>query len=263
MQNHLLQVENLQKSFGGIQALTGYELFLAEGELLGLIGPNGAGKTTVFNLLSGVLRPTSGRILFAGLDITANRPYQNAKLGLSRTFQNIRLFGDLSVQDNIKAAFHMNLGRSFWATILHLPSFIQSEQEILDKTKECLELLNLNKVKDEKAYNLPFGLQRKVEFARALATSPKLLLLDEPAAGLNPFETKELMETIQNIHEQYQLAICLVEHDMKVVMGICPRIQVLDQGRVLMEGSPQEVQTDAGVIKAYLGAPREKLHAKN
>ncbi len=263
LQSELLSVEHLYKSFGGIQALTDYGLSLNQGELFGLIGPNGAGKTTVFNLLSGVLHPSSGRILFSGRDISSNRPYQNARLGLSRTFQNIRLFGDLTVEDNIKAAFHMPLGTHFWSTVLHLPGFMRSEREIARQAAECLHLLELAPYRQEKARNLPFGLQRRVEIARALASSPRLLLLDEPAAGMNPHETEDLMETIQSIHARYQLTICLVEHDMNVVMGICPRIQVLDQGRVLMEGSPQEIQNDPRVIKAYLGAPREECHAEN
>ena len=262
-QSHLLSVERLSKSFGGIQALTDYGLSLNQGELFGLIGPNGAGKTTVFNLLSGVLRPSSGRIFFSGQDISSNRPYQNARLGLSRTFQNIRLFNDLSVEDNVKAAFHMHLGTGFWTTVLHLPGFMRSERDITRQATECLHLLELDQYRQDKAGNLPFGLQRKVEIARSLATSPKLLLLDEPAAGMNPHETEELMETIQSIHRQYKLTICLVEHDMSVVMGICPRIQVLDQGRVLMEGTPREIQNDPRVIKAYLGAPREEVHAEH
>lgn len=263
MQPPLLLVEHLHKAFGGIQALTDYGLSLEQEELFGLIGPNGAGKTTVFNVLSGVLRPTRGRILFNGQDISSNRPYQNARLGLSRTFQNIRLFGDLSIEDNVKAAFHMHLGSGLWSTILHLPQFMRSEREISRQTMDCLHLLELDRYRLEKARNLPFGLQRKVEIARSLATSPRLLLLDEPAAGMNPHETRELMETIQTIHSQYKLTICLVEHDMNVVMGICPRIQVLDQGRVLMEGTPQEIQNDPRVIKAYLGAPREECHAEH
>jgi branched-chain amino acid transport system ATP-binding protein len=257
----LLGVEGLEKRFGGILALTDYGIEIRKGELVGLIGPNGAGKTTVFNLVSGVLKSTRGRIVFAGKDITHSRPDQNASLGLARTFQNIRLFNELSVIDNVKVAFHMRTGEGLLPTLLNLPRFRRKEHEMTRRALELLELMELMDVKDETAKNLPFGLQRKVEIVRALATEPKLLLLDEPAAGMNIHETEELIHTIGNIHKEYQLTIFLVEHDMKMVMNICERIQVLDGGRVLTMGDPEQIQNDPRVIEAYLGSRRETCDA--
>jgi branched-chain amino acid transport system ATP-binding protein len=259
----LLSVEKLEKRFGGIRALHGYDVFVRAGELLGLIGPNGAGKTTVFNLLSGVLKPTSGRILFGGRDITDFRPDQNARLGIARTFQNIRLFQDLSVQDNIKVAFHMRHGKGFWSTLLGLPAHRRSERHMNDRATEYLSQLGLSSLKNEPARNLPYGLQRRVEIARALAAGPSLLLLDEPAAGMNQRETEELVEIIREIHRRLNLAIFLVEHDMSVVMAVSERIQVLDQGRVLAEGPPALIRDDPRVIAAYLGAPKDRCDASN
>lgn len=265
LQGHdvLLSVEKLEKRFGGIRALHEYDVFVRDRELLGLIGPNGAGKTTVFNLLSGVLKPSSGRILFGGRDITDFRPDQNARLGIARTFQNIRLFQDLSVQDNIKVAFHMRHGQGFWSTLLGLPAHRRSERHMNDRAKEYLSQLGLSGLKNEPARNLPYGLQRRVEIARALAAGPSLLLLDEPAAGMNPHETKELVEIIRDIHRRLNLAIFLVEHDMSVVMAVSERIQVLDQGRVLAEGPPALIRNDPRVIAAYLGAPKDRCDAAN
>ncbi len=257
----LLHVEGLTKHFGGIVALVDYRIDISVGELVGLIGPNGAGKTTVFNLLSGVLKPTSGRILFNGHDITRLRPDQNAALGIARTFQNIRLFRDLSVTDNIKVAFHMRMGKGFWQTFLNTSNFKRSEKLMEQKVHEFLELLDLIEVKHELAKNLPYGLQRRVEIARAMATSPTMLLLDEPAAGMNPHETEQLMAIIQNIHQHYHLTIFLVEHDMKVVMALCQRIQVIDRGTPLIMGSPEEIRNHQEVIDAYLGKPKERHHA--
>jgi len=257
----LLSVEGLEKRFGGILALTDYGIEIQKGELVGLIGPNGAGKTTVFNLVSGVLKSTRGRVVFAGQDITHSRPDQNARLGLARTFQNIRLFNELSVIDNIKVAFHMRTGEGLFQTVLNLPRYRNKEREMTCRASELLELMELVDVKDEPAKNLPFGLQRKVEIVRALATEPKLLLLDEPAAGMNIHETEGLIQTIGNIHQEYQLTIFLVEHDMKMVMDICERIQVLDGGRVLTTGDPEQIQNDPRVIEAYLGSRREACDA--
>jgi len=249
----LLRVEKLEKRFGGIVALTEYYVQIEQGELMALIGPNGAGKTTVFNLLSGVLKPTNGKIYFQGQDITVKRPDQKAKLGIARTFQNIRLFNELSVTDNIKVAFHMHMGSGLWPTLLHLPRFRRTELEMSRKVDEFLDLLGLQAVRNELAKNLPYGTQRRVEIARALASAPKLLLLDEPAAGLNINETESLKNIITRIHKEYGLTILLVEHDMKMVMAICTRIQVLDRGRVLAVGSPAEIRSDSRVIAAYLG----------
>ncbi len=258
----LLNVENLEKRFGGILALDRYNVRIHAGELVGLIGPNGAGKTTVFNLLSGVLKPTGGRIYFNGQDITRLRPDENTALGIARTFQNIRLFKELSVIDNIKVAFHMRLGKGFWHTLFHTPAYRQTESEIERRANEFIELFDLVSIRRTAAKNLPYGVQRRVEIARAMATLPRLLLLDEPSAGLNPSETEDLKKILLNIHEAYGLTIFLVEHDMQLIMNICQKIQVIDRGRMLSYGRPEEVRRDERVIEAYLGkSAREISHA--
>jgi branched-chain amino acid transport system ATP-binding protein len=249
----LLDVDGLGKRFGGIVALTDYSIKIQSGELVGLIGPNGAGKTTVFNLLSGVLKPTNGCISYKGRDITHLRPDQKAALGIARTFQNIRLFNELSVIDNVKVAFHMRIGSGLWQTLFHTSGYRSAENEIERKSCEFLELLDLKAEKDEPVKNLPYGIQRRVEIARALASLPKLLLLDEPAAGLNLNETEDLIQTIRTIHDKYRLTIFLVEHDMKLIMAICQRIQVIDRGCMLANGSPEDIRNNQQVIEAYLG----------
>ncbi len=258
----LLQVKDLSKRFGGIVALDGFNIRIHSGELVGLIGPNGAGKTTVFNLLSGVLRPSRGQVFFDGMNITGRRPDENTYLGIARTFQNIRLFKELSVSDNIKVAFDMRLGKGFWPTLFHTPAYRRSELEMERKADEYLELFDLVAIRDTATGNLPYGLQRRVEIARAIATRPKLLLLDEPSAGLNPSETDELQNVLQDIHRSQGLTIFLVEHDMKLIMNICQKIQVIDQGRMLAYGPPDEVRRNSQVIEAYLGkSAGEKQHA--
>ena len=249
----LLNVEDLEKRFGGITALTDYSVNIRRGELVGLIGPNGAGKTTVFNLLSGVLKPTGGRIYFNNRDITRLRPDQNTALGIARTFQNIRLFKELSVLDNIKVAFHMRLGKGFWKTLFHTSAYRRAEIAMQQRSHEIMELFGLVSVKDTPAKNLPYGIQRRVEIARAMATLPKLLLLDEPSAGLNPSETEQLVKILQNIHRKIDLTIFLVEHDMKLIMAVCQKIQVIDRGRMLTMGAPDDVRHDLRVVEAYLG----------
>ncbi len=256
---HLLHVVGLVKRFGGLVAVSDYSLTLEQGELVGLIGPNGAGKTTVFNLLSGVLKSSSGNFFLTSQNITKFSPAQIARVGIARTFQNIRLFEDLSVLDNIKIAFHMHHGKGFIDTIFNTKKFLQAEKKITQKAMEFAELMNLTDLIHEPAKKLPYGDQRKVEIARALATNPKLLLLDEPAAGMNPMETAELMRTIKEIHAKQDMTILIVEHDMRLVMNLCQRLQVLDQGQLLAQGTPEEIQESPEVIKAYLGSPKGKI----
>jgi len=249
----LLEVRGLSKSFGGIRALEGFELTLGTGEIVGLIGPNGSGKTTAFNLLTGVLKPTSGTIRFRGVDVTRHRPDQNAMLGMARTFQNIRLFRELPVLDNVAVGLHMRHGTGFWPTILQLPKSSRSEAEIRRRALAVLERVELHDRADEVVANLPYGDQRKVEFARALATEPALLLLDEPSAGMNAQETAAFGGIIARVHRDLGITLVVVEHDMKMIMSLCQRIYVINQGRMLATGTATEIQNDARVIEAYLG----------
>lgn len=249
----LLEVKNLGISFGGLRAVDGFSVSIEQGQLYGLIGPNGAGKTTVFNLLTGVYKPDSGSILLDGTDITGKKTIEINKAGIARTFQNIRLFKDLSVLDNVKVGLHNGHPYSTLEGILRLPKYYKVEKEMNEKAMELLKVFDLDKECDFLASNLPYGKQRKLEIARALATDPKLLLLDEPAAGMNPNETKELMETIRFVRDEFKMTILLIEHDMKLVSGICEELTVLNFGRVLCQGKTSEVLNNPEVIKAYLG----------
>ena len=248
----LLKAEGLAKRFGGIVALTGYHIALEAGVLAGLIGPNGAGKTTVFNLLTGVIRPTEGRIVFAGEDITGLRADRFTERGIARTFQNSRLFRDLTVLENVAAALNLRHGAGLLATVAGLPRAAASERAIAERARELLGLFGLEGMADTRSADLPYGDQRRVEIARALATEPKLLLLDEPAAGLNPTETADLAATIRRIHDRFGLTTIVVEHDMSLVMGLCERVQVIDRGEVLAFDRPAAVQSDPRVVEAYL-----------
>lgn len=259
----LLQIRDLGMRFGGLTALENFRLSLPQGTLHGLIGPNGAGKTTVFNLISGFLRPTSGQIFFQGADITNLPPQRLTHRGIGRTFQNIRLFGDLSVLDNVLVACHWRTRASFWEAVGRLPRFIREERQYLKRSLELLEEVGLPDQDQEKAGQLPYGHQRRLEIARALATGPLLLLLDEPAAGLNPQETIELMQFLQNLRDRYQLTILLIEHNMKFVMGICEQLTVLDHGLIIAEGTPTEVQDNPRVRQAYLGTELQDLSASH
>ena len=249
----MLEVTNLGISFGGLRAVNEFNMTIEKGQLYGLIGPNGAGKTTVFNLLTGVYKPNSGRILLDGKDITGKSTVEINKDGIARTFQNIRLFKNMSVLDNVKAGLHNEFSYSLFSSIFHTPSYRKVEKQMDERAMELLKVFELDKHAELLASNLPYGEQRKLEIARALATDPRLLLLDEPAAGMNPNETGELMETIKLIRDEFDMTILLIEHDMKLVSGICEKLTVLNFGRVLAEGETSEVLNNPEVIKAYLG----------
>jgi len=249
----LFEATGIHMRFGGLAALSDFNLWLAQGELVGLIGPNGAGKTTVFNIVTGVYRPTAGRVKFAGRDITGEPSHRVVARGIARTFQNIRLFRDMTVRENVLAAFHYRVGYSALDTVLRTGRFRDEERKMREDSDKLLAVFDLGARAEEPAGSLSYGEQRKLEIVRALATRPKLLLLDEPVAGMNPAESQALLALVRRIRDDYALTILLVEHDMHFVMNICERLVVLDHGRIIARGAPREIQKDPDVIRAYLG----------
>lgn len=249
----LLKVDNVSMIFGGLRAVSNLSMYINKGELIGLIGPNGAGKTTAFNMITGVYTPSEGDVYFNGVKSSGKKSYQVTQLGMARTFQNIRLFSELSVIDNVKIAYNMHVTYNLVDAIIRDKKYLNEEDFITQKAMDLLKIFHLEGEANEVAKNLPYGKQRRLEIARALATEPKLLLLDEPAAGMNPQETHELMEMIRWIREKFDLSILLIEHDMGLVMGVCERIYVLEYGMKIAEGTPEEIKHNSRVIEAYLG----------
>lgn len=249
----LLKVEKVTMKFGGLVAVSNFSLEISGKEIVGLIGPNGAGKTTAFNMITGVYKPTMGDIFFENVNLLNKKPDQITKMGIARTFQNIRLFKEMTVLENVLVANHLRLESGLWSSVLRLPKYKSEEKEMRDKSLALLESVGLLEEANEISVSLPYGKQRRLEIARALATNPKLLLLDEPAAGMNTQESLELMQFIKETRDKYGIPILMIEHHMQVVMGICERILVLDHGETIAEGTPKEIQTNEKVIEAYLG----------
>ena len=254
----ILEAQHLGIDFGGLTAVDDFNMAIGRTEIAGLIGPNGAGKTTVFNLLTKVYQPTRGTVLLDGVDTHNMNTVQVNRAGIARTFQNIRLFSNLSVEDNVKIGLHNQVGCGMWQSIFRLPGYWKSEKLAHDRAMELLSIFDMQDLAGAKAGSLPYGAQRRLEIVRALATNPSLLLLDEPAAGMNPSETSELMDNIVKIRDTFQIAILLIEHDMNLVMGICEGICVLNFGQIIAKGTPEEIQNDPEVIKAYLGTGRSE-----
>lgn len=250
---NMLEVKNLSISFGGLRAVSEFDMNIGKGQLYGLIGPNGAGKTTVFNMLTGVYVPTEGDVLLEGVPLNGKKTHQFVAAGVARTFQNIRLFGQMTVLENVKVAFSKDIKYKMGAALFRTPSYWKTERELNEKALELLKIFHLENKADFLASSLPYGEQRKLEIARALATNMKILLLDEPAAGMNPTETAELVECIRIIREQFGIAILLIEHDMSLVMNICEKIQVINFGETIAAGVPEEIVNNPKVIEAYLG----------
>ena len=249
----VLDVRNLGIDFGGLTAVDSFNITIGPTEIAGLIGPNGAGKTTIFNLLTGVYQPTRGSVLVNGIDIKAMPVHKVNKLGIARTFQNIRLFSEMTALDNVKVGMHNEIKCSFLASLLRLPSYFRAEAAANMKAMELLEFMGLGDVADQKAGSLPYGVQRRLEIVRALATNPSIILLDEPAAGMNPSETAELMHQIRRIRDTFHIAIFLIEHDMNLVMNVCETIAVVNYGKIICKGTPEQVRQNPAVIEAYLG----------
>lgn len=249
----VLDVRNLGIDFGGLTAVDEFSITIGQTEIAGLIGPNGAGKTTIFNLLTGVYQPTRGCVLVNGIDIKGKPTAHVNRMGVARTFQNIRLFSQMSALDNVKVGMHNDIHYSFVNSMLHLPSFHKAEAKANDKAMELLRFMGLAEVADMPAGSLPYGIQRRLEIVRALATNPSVLLLDEPAAGMNPSETAELMEQIRRIRDTFHIAVLLIEHDMNLVMGVCETIAVVNYGKIIAKGTPEQIQNNPDVIEAYLG----------